>query len=151
MEENNKEIREHSFQDSDDIKEDEIEVPDELRDILEDIPQEAQHKVKSIIGMSMRMGGVISPQLELMKKMTPEHVSEFLQGQREASNNEFKESRDSKFFMAFVLTAVLIFVVIIVVLLKDKPDIMEKVLYTIGGLITGLVGGYGFGKTRSDN
>lgn len=129
----------------------EIELPDEIEDILGSIPKESRHEVKRIVGMSMQMGGAFSPQLELMKKMTPEHVSEFLQGQREASNNEFKESRDSKIFMAFVLAVVLVFVVVIVIQLKGNPDILEKVLYTIGGLITGLIGGYGFGKTRSSD
>lgn len=115
---------------------------------MEEIPQEARHEVKKMIGMSMQMGGVISPQMELMKKMTPEHVSEFLIGQREALNNEFKESRENKIFAGFVLVVIMIFIVIIVVLLKENPEIMEKVLYTLGGLITGLLGGYGFGKTK---
>lgn len=126
-------------------------IPKEIEEILDDIPQEARHEVKKMIGMSMQMGGVFSPQLELMKKMTSEHVSEFLEGQREASNNEFKESRDNKFFMAFVITIVLVFIIVLVFLLKNNPEVMEKVLYTLGGLLAGLFGGYGYGKTKGDN
>lgn len=149
MEEKKKEVEECTKQQSQGREENDS-FPKEINEILDDIPQEARHEVKKMIGMSMQMGGVISPQLELMKKMTPEHVSEFLQGQREAANNEFKESRDNKLFMCFVLTIVLAFVIAIVILLKSNPDIMEKVLYTIGGLITGLLGGYGIGKTRRE-
>lgn len=131
--------------------ESEEKIPKEFSEILEEVPEEARHEVKRMIGMSMQMGGIVSPQLELMKKMTPEHVSEFLQGQREASNNEFKESRDNKFFLSFVLIVVLGFIMGLIVILKDKPDIMEKVLYAVGGLTTGLVGGYGYGKSKNDN
>lgn len=122
---------------------------DAVEEILEDAPEEVRHEVKKMM-MSMSMGGVMSPSIELMKKLTPEHVSEFLIGQREAVNNQFKESRDSKVFLGISLVVILSFVVILVVLLKDSPDILEKVLYTLGGLITGLLGGYGFGKSRGN-
>ena len=127
------------------------ELPGEMREILEGIPKEARHGVKQMIGMSMQMGGVISPQLELMKKMTTENVTEFLQGQREANNNQFKESRDNKIFLAFIVVVVLVFVTVLVILLKGNPDILEKVLYTLGGLVAGLLGGYGYGKTKKED
>ena len=133
-------------------QEDEFEeVPEEMKDVLESIPQEARRTVKQMVGMSMQMGGVISPQLELMKKMTTENVTEFLQGQREAANNQFRESRDNKIFLAFIVVVVLIFVTVLVILLKEKPDILENVLYTLGGLVAGLLGGYGYGKTKRED
>ena len=123
-------------------------IPKEFHEILDEVPEEARHEVKKMIGMSMQMGGVISPQLELMKKMTPEHVTKFLEGQQEASNNQFKEKRDNKIFMGTILFVVLVFVVVLVILLKNSPDILEKVLYSLGGLVAGLLGGYGYGKTQ---
>ncbi|MCI9682066.1 MAG: hypothetical protein HFI26_11860 [Lachnospiraceae bacterium] len=135
-------------------KEDSEEVgdlPRELSEILEDVPKEVRHEVKRMVAMSMQMGGVISPQLELMKKMTTENVTEFLQGQREVSNNQFKESRDNKIFLVIVLLMVLIFVTALVILLKGNPDMLEKVLYTLGGLVAGLFGGYGYGKSKRDD
>ena len=99
----------------------------------------------------MLFRSVISPQLELMKKMTTENVTEFLQGQREVSNNQFKESRDNKIFLVIVLLMVLIFVTALVILLKGNPDMLEKVLYTLGGLVAGLFGGYGYGKSKRDD
>ena len=38
-----------------------------------------------------------------------------------------------------------------IVLLKDNPDVMEKIIYTVGGVIVGAFGGYGFGKNRNDD
>ena len=50
-----------------------------------------------------------------------------------------------------VLLIALVFIVALVVLLKDNPDILEKVLYTLGGVITGAFGGYGIGKNARDD
>lgn len=118
--------------------------------ILENIPKEERHEVKKMIGLSMQMGRTISPEMELMRKMTPEHVTEFLEAQKEEMQNQFKENRENKIFLVAILLIVMAFIVILIYLLKDKPDIMEKVLYTLGGLITGLFGGYGFGRTKRD-
>lgn len=131
-------------------EDDENLIDKELDSILENVPKEGRHEVKKMIGMSMQMGGIISPQMELMKKMTPEHVSEFLDTQKMTMQNQFKENRENKIFLFSVLTIVLIFIVVLIVLLKDKPEIMEKVLYALGGLITGILGGYGLGKSKSN-
>lgn len=124
---------------------------EEFDSVLEGIPKEERHEFKRMIGMSMQMGGAISPQLELMKKMTSEHVTDFLQGQREATRYEFKESRDNKLFSGFMLFIVLVFVLMLVILLRDRPETMEKILYAAGGFAAGIAGGYGYGKTKKDN
>ena len=49
-----------------------------------------------------------------------------------------------------ILLIVVAFIIILISMLKDKPDIMEKVLYASGGLIAGALGGYGFGKSKRD-
>lgn len=120
-------------------------------EILEGIPKEERHEVKKMIGMSMQMGRVMSPEMELMKKMTPEHVSDFLDTQKKAMEHQFEESRDNKIFIVIIMILILIFILALIFLLRDKPSIMEKVLYTLGGLITGLFGGYGYGKTKNDD
>ena len=133
-----------------DIDDEADDLPKEFSEILEDMPKEARHEVRKMVGMSMQMGGIISPQLELMKKMTSENVTEFLQGQRESANNQFKESRDHKILLAFTLVISFLFITVLVILLKENPDILEKVLYTLGGLVTGLLGGYGYGKSKRE-
>ena len=42
----------------------------------------------------------------------------------------------------------MIFLVVVIVLLKDKPNIMEKMIYAAGGLIAGAVGGFGYGYKK---
>lgn len=123
----------------------------EMDSILEGIPKESRHEVRKLVGMSMQMGGVISPQMELMKKMTSEHVSEFLDAQKKEMENRYKENRENKIFLFAILLITLVFIILLIQILKDKPDIMEKVLFTLGGLITGLFGGYGIGKSKNDD
>lgn len=134
------------------LNDEENDISKEIESIIdsEDISTEEKHTIKKMVGMSMQMGGVISPQLELMKKMTPDHITEFLEGQREATRCQFKESRDSKIFCGFILLVALSFIIVLIVLLRDIPETMEKVIYAAGGFAAGIVGGYGFGKTRSD-
>lgn len=43
------------------------------------------------------------------------------------------------------------FIIIIIVLLKDNPEIMEKIIYTVGGVVIGAFGGYGYGKNKSED
>ena len=120
-----------------------------INDVIEKVPEEDRHEVKKMMTMSMQMGRVMSasPEMELMKKMTSQNIDTFLEGQKAAMEYEFKESRENKIFLGIV---VLLFM-ILVFLLGDKPDILEKVLYTIGGLIVGAFGGYGFGKTKRND
>lgn len=120
-------------------------------EILEGIPAEERHEVRRIMGMSMKMGGIISPEMELMKKMTPEHVTEFLTTQKKAMENQYIENRENKIFLFLVLLIVLAFIVILIILLKDNPEMMEKVLFSLGGLVTGLFGGYGLGRYKRDD
>ena len=48
------------------------------------------------------------------------------------------------------MTIIMIFLIVIIVLLKDNLYIMEKVIYAVGGVIAGAFGGYGFGKNKND-
>lgn len=124
-----------------------------LNDVVDKLPEEDRHQVKKMIGMSMQMSRVMSssPEMELMKKMTSENIASYLEVQKEGMKYQFKEERESKIFLVFVLLFILAFIIILVVMLKDSPDILEKVLYSLGGLIVGLFGGYGYGKSKKDD
>ena len=124
-----------------------------IEDVVEKVPEEDRHEVRKMMTLTMQMGRVMSasPEMELMKKMTPKHIEMFLDGQKEAMTYQFKAERESKIFLGIMVLLFMIFIVILVTLLIDKPDILEKVLYTMGCLIVGAFGGYGFGKTKRDD
>lgn len=85
-----------------------------------------------------------------MGQITSEHISKYLEGAELDMKNSYTEKFHKKIFAFLTTIVAMIFFVIIVVLLKDTPDIMEKVIYTVGGVVIGALGGYGFGKNRSD-
>lgn len=126
-------------------------APDNIEEILEEIPVEERREVVKMVRMTMQMGKVMSPESGLIDKMTSEHITTYLEGQKEAMKNQFKENKENKFFALITLIVVLVFVVILVILLKETPDVMEKVIYTLGGLVTGALGGYGIGKAKKDD
>lgn len=135
-------------------KQDEINRSDadfaDFDDILETVPVEARQEVKRMMSMSLQMGRVISPEAELMNKMTSEHITSFLGSQDTAMKKQFQESRENKIFMFGIFLVALIFIIIIIVLLKNNTDIMEKILFTLGGLVSGAFGGYGYAKTKKE-
>lgn len=100
--------------------------------------------------MSLNMRRVMSPETEVMRKVTSEHISKFLDSQDTAMNKQFQEVKESKIYTFGIFLFTLIFIVILIILLKDNPEVMEKVLFTLGGLVTGAIGGYGYGKTKNN-
>ena len=119
-----------------------------FEELLESLPKEEKHKVIQM--MSMQVRGVFSPQNEIMKKFTSDHITEFIETQNKVIDYTFKDNRENRIFSILILIIVAVFILAVIMLLKDKPDIMEKVLYAVGGLIAGIVGGYGYGKTKRD-
>lgn len=122
----------------------------EFEGVLDDLPEEDRQVITKMVQFSMQMGGAMNPQMELMRKMTPEHMSVFLETQKQANQNEYKESRDKKIFLIIALVIFSAVMIAVVILLKDKADILEKVLFAVGGLVSGFFGGYGYGKSKSD-
>ena len=128
-------------------------LPEEvLDDILEDVPEEHRKKVeKFIVASSVQMRGMISPEASVMNKITEDHITEYLQGARQEMENSFDERKQNRLFTFITLIVAMIFFIIIILLLKDMPDFMEKIIYSLVSLIAGAIGGYGYGKTKSDN
>ena len=92
-----------------------------------------------------------SPEAMVMKKLTPEHISQFLDGASQEMKNSYKEKFHKKIFTFLTMIVAMIFFVVIIILLKDAPDVMEKVLYAVGGVCAGAFGGYGLAKKQIDD
>lgn len=140
--------------DGEETTRDKAELSDVLEDIISDsgIPEEDQPEVKKMIAMSLRMGAAASPQVEIMKKVTAEHITQMLSSQEAESQRHYSEKREKKWFYLAWLVIVCLFIVIVIWLLREHTDTLEKVLYAAGGLIAGAVGGYGYGKSaRSED
>lgn len=101
---------------------------------------------------SMIMSGVsLAPENTVMKKLTAEHISHFLDSATQEMNNTFAEKLHRKIFALVALLLVMAFFVALIILLRHTPEIMEKVIYATGGIIAGGFGGYGLGKRKKDD
>lgn len=125
------------------------ELPDEVAEALKDVPEAQKRTIEEHMISFMQMRSVSSPETEAMKKITSEHITSYMDIMHEDMRKGYEEKKHNKIFVTIALVLVMIFIIVIIILLKSTPDIMEKVIYTAGGFITGIIGGYGLGKRKS--
>lgn len=119
----------------------------EAIDMLEGLPTQE----KKIVSREMiRMMGVMKQENPIVKKITPEH-DKFLDGSKLELQESYKERHERKIFQFLIFTVSLIFIGVLAWMLKDKEDLLEKILYTLGGLVAGAFGGYGYGKKSGED
>lgn len=123
----------------------------ELEEVLESVPPEHRKTIERMMISSVQMRSIASsPEHAVMKKITEEHISKYLQGAELEMKNSYTEKFQRKIFVFLTMLLAMIFFVVIIVLLKETPNILEKVLYTVGGVIAGAFGGYGLGKNQRE-
>ena len=113
---------------------------------------DSESKEHELIEMSQVMATLsqISSGTDFSDKITTEHITRYLDGAEQNMTLAFEEKKHSKYFILALAIIVSIVFIILVVILKDKPDVLEKLIYSVGGLFTGFAGGYGLGKKRED-
>jgi hypothetical protein len=113
---------------------------------------DSESKEHELIEMSQVMATLsqISSGTDFSDKITTEHITRYLDGVEKNMTLAFEEKKHSKYFILALAIIVSIVFIILVVILKDKPDVLEKLIYSVGGLFTGFAGGYGLGKKRED-
>lgn len=122
-------------------------LPEEITSLLDGVAPEKRREIIRIISMAQIRS--YSPEAEVSKKITQEHITSMIELQKKAMDHDYadrKETRRYTFVYSLLACAVLVFVI---VFLKDKPDIMEKILYTVGGFLAGGFGGYGLCKYKT--
>ena len=127
-----------------------LEDLENIDEILEGVPEEHKKTIQKLIISSIQMRGMISSENEVAKKITEEHITQYLEGTKLEMENSYEEKKHKKILVFLTIFLTMAFIVVIILLLKDIPDIMEKIIYTIGGLAAGAIGGYGFGKFKND-
>lgn len=143
MEDNNKLVESEKSSDN-------LEDLENIDEILEGVPEEHKKTIQKLIISSIQMRGMISSENEVAKKITEEHITQYLEGTKLEMENSYEEKKHKKILVFLTIFLTMAFIVVIILLLKDIPDIMEKIIYTIGGLAAGAIGGYGFGKFKND-
>lgn len=146
--EEKKEKNSEKTQDLDSTDKGSLEEP-ELEDVLENLPPEGRKVIeRMIISSSIQMRSISSPETVVMKKLTSDHISKYLDGAELEMKNNYTEKFHRKVFIFLTMIIVMVFFILLVLILKDKPEVMEKIIYTVGGVVIGAFGGYGFGKHK---
>ena len=128
--------------------------PVEINEVLSKISEKRPGKITEMMAM---MGGPIGNPIH--NKMNEEHITQVLElaklhDEREfelhktgQGNNDRQATSSRRYSFASFIVIVSI-ILVILVLFKDKPDVLIPILSGIGGLLTGALGGYGFGKSK---
>ena len=118
--------------------------------MLDGLPEDEKPVMRKMIAATLRVSNTISPQTELMRKVSSENISELLQLQKQENELIYKDSRNNRIVSIVAVSIVAIFAIVIIILLKDQPELLKEILIPLISLIVGAVGGYGFGKSRRD-
>ncbi len=83
------------------------------------------------------IAAISSPETAVMKKSTPDHISKYLDGAELEMKNSYAEKFHRKVFTFLTMIVAMAFFILLVILLKDNPDVMEKIIYIVGGVVIG--------------
>lgn len=134
------------------LPEEEKEIEAELEEVLDSVPPEHRKVIERMMISSVQMRSFSSsPEAVVMKKFTPEHISQFLDGASQEMQKSYAEKFHKKIFAFLTMIVAMVFFIVVIVLLKDDTDVMEKVIYAVGGVCAGAFGGYGLAKKGSDD
>ena len=75
-----------------------------------------------------------SPSEEIAFRITEDHITEYLEGNREERMQQYKERREKQLFNFLELLAILVTIVLVVKFLGNNPTILVNILYIVGGL-----------------
>lgn len=122
----------------------------ELEEVLENVPPEHRKAIEQLmISSSIQMRSISSPETVVMKKLTSDHISKYLNGAELEMKNSYSEKFHRKIFTFLTMIVAMAFFIVLIILLKDNPDVMETIIYTVGGVVIGAFGGYGYGKNKN--
>ncbi len=128
-------------------------IPPEMAEVLDELPPEQRKEVSRMMMASFGMIDRISPEGEIAKKITPDHITAMLSAQEKNMDYSYRENQHRMVFFVITLVIVLAAIITIIVLLKDgHPEAMTQILTALISAALGAAGGYGIGiKKRNDD
>lgn len=126
-----------------------VEFPEEVSQIMESMPETERHVMTKFFYRATSMVRV-SPEMEVSKKLSPEHITKMLENESTAMRYQHEDEQQSRrHHLIYVIIAVIL-IMFLVLTLKDNPDVLEKILYAAGGMVAGAAGGYGYAQSRKE-
>ena len=124
-------------------------LPEDISQVLEGLPNEKRATIeRTIVSQFAMISSRSSPELEISKKITSDHITKLLETQSKGMDYSFKDEKNKRWFYLGLIALVSAVVIALVVILKNNPEVMEKVLIGLGSAIAGAAGGYGIKAAR---
>lgn len=127
------------------------ELPDEMSEIIDALPAENRETVRQLLVSQVSMMARVSPDMEIAKKVTSEHITDVLKTQDKGMTYTYKEHQHKMIFTGIVFALAIGTVFGLIAILQSTPDIMEKVLIGFLGFAAGALGGYGYRSSKKDD
>ena len=125
-------------------------IPEEISDMIDQIPNDdVKQQMKMVFSSQFGMMGQISPQMSISKKITSEHVTEYLEIQKIEVQNRYKDNIGKRWFFLAIIVFIIIMLFGTIILLKDShPEFMEKIITIVISAVLGAAGGFGIGYKK---
>lgn len=111
--------------------------------VFEAIPEEDRGRMKSIISQTM-ISGVVKRGNPLSDKITSEHITDLIKNSDAQDKRDRDERKTEKNYQIAFLVIGLLFMVFLIVFLKDSPDLLYKILIALFSFL----GGFGMGRFK---
>ncbi len=128
-------------------------LPEEMAEVLNKLPEPQRKEMTRMMTAGFSMISRTSPEGEIAKKITPEHISSMLNAQEKGLDYTYKENQHRMVFFTIVLLIVIGAIIAIIFLLRDNnSEVMTQILNALISAALGAAGGYGIGvKNRNDD
>lgn len=127
-------------------------LPEEISQVLEGVPPAQREVIERFMISQVSMISRISPEIEVSKKITAEHITTMLNTQDKAMERTFRDNTQKRWYSIALVVLSCAVLIALVVLLKDIPETMEKIITIVLSGLLGGAGGYGLGvNKRRDN
>jgi len=119
----------------------------EINEILEQLPEDKMEIFQRSLTMTAFMQN--DPETAISKKITEEHITKYLNDSGDNMRLSYKDRNHSRIFNIVIILFVLLFISFIIIVFRNKPEIVEKIIYAAGGFFAGGIGGFGYAKSKS--
>lgn len=120
-------------------------VPDDMESLIDNYPPE-------IIKQSLTIASIMqnSPESSISEKITEEHIGKYLDSSHRNMELSYQDKNKQRIFTLLITLMLIGLIISIMIIFKSNPEMVEKILYAIGGFLAGSAGGYGYGRSKSD-
>ncbi len=121
---------------------------EEMFGIISELPEEKREIVERFMYQSFQMRATITPESEVSKKITSDHITKYIDASEKEMELSYKDKEKTRKFNIIVIIGCFVFFTLLIFMLKSSPNILERIVTSVVSLIAGALGGYGYGTSK---